>query len=239
MMSEKSAEQRPTLEQTISLGHRRLHPLLRDSYYLSLIERRKRFAEAVKQVPGNSLRVLDVGGRIQPYRPLLDGRLEAYIAVDLQRTELVDVLAVGERLPFAEGVFDVVLCSQMLCYAEDAPKVIDEIYSVLRPGGALLLSVPAILPYHAENDRWRFSPGALRLLLSRFSRVDVSPEGYSLLGACHVVAHFVDSFGENTLLQRLVHFTLIPLVNLVGKRFDNWSRPDTSLSNSFFAFARK
>ena len=152
MMSEKSAEQRPTLEQTISLGHRRLHPLLRDSNYLSLIERRKRFAEAVKQVPGNSLRVLDVGGRIQPYRPLLDGRLEAYIAVDLQRTELVDVLAVGERLPFAEGVFDVVLCSQMLCYAEDAPKVIDEIYSVLRPGGALLLSVPAILPYHAENE---------------------------------------------------------------------------------------
>src|SRR5207244_13488039 len=121
------AEQRPTPDPTISVGHRRLHPLLRESYYRSLIERRKRVAEAVKQVPGNSLRVLDVGGRIQPYRPLLDGRLEAYIAVDLQRTELVDVLAVGERLPFAEGVFDVVLCSQILCYAVARPMVIAEI----------------------------------------------------------------------------------------------------------------
>jgi SAM-dependent methyltransferase len=170
---------------------------------------------------------------------MLDGRLEAYIAVDPQRTELVDVMAVGERLPFAEAAFDVVLCSQMLCYAEDTSKVIDEIYCVLRPGGTLLLSVPAILPYHAENDSWRFSPGALRLLLSRFSRVDVSPEGYSLLGACHVVALFLDSFAENWVLRKLVASTLIPFVNLAGERLDNWSRPNTSFSNSFFASAQK
>jgi SAM-dependent methyltransferase len=234
---------RPALEKVtayaIGLGRERLHPSRRNPDYLSLIERRKHVAEALQHVSGNRLRVLDIGGRIQPYRPMLDGRLEAYLAVDPQKNGLVDVMGVGEHLPFADVSFDLVLCSQVLCYVQDPLKIIDEIYWVLRPGGTLLLSVPAILPRHAENDRWRFLPDGLRVLLSRFSQVEVSPEGYSFLGACRIFALCLDSWVKNRVVRKLVDSTIIPLVNLAGERMDRWSGGNTCLTNNYFALARK
>jgi SAM-dependent methyltransferase len=223
----------------ISLGRERLHPSRRNADYLGLIERRKQMAEALRHIDGNELRALDVGGRIQPYRPLLDGRLQLYVAIDPQRTGLVDVVGVGEHLPFCSASFDLVLCSGVLCYVEDPPRLIDEIYSVLRPGGTLLISVPAILPHHDENDRWRFLPDGLSALLSRFSRVEVSPEGNSFLGACRIVALFLDSSVENRIVRKLVDSAIIPLVNLAGERMNDWCRGNTALTNNYFAFARK
>ena len=51
--------------------------------------------------------MLDVGGRIQPYRVLLPGI--RYLAIDLQVTPLVDVVANAERIPFCKQEFDLVL----------------------------------------------------------------------------------------------------------------------------------
>jgi len=99
----------------IGVGKERLHPSLRTCDYLALNQRRKRVAEWLQRVPENNLRVFDVGGRIQPYRPLLHGRLRNYFAVDIKKTGLVDAVAMGERLPFADATFDLVLC--MACFA--------------------------------------------------------------------------------------------------------------------------
>ena len=110
---------------------------------------------------------------------------------------------------------------------------------MLRPGGTLLISVPAILPLQAGNDRWRFLPDGLRVLLSRFSRVEVSPEGYSFLGACRIFALFLDSCVENRVVRKLVDSAVIPLVNLAGERMDHWCGTNTSLTNNYFAFAQK
>src|SRR5438067_483792 len=82
------------------LGRERLYPSLWNPDYLVLNERRRHFSEWVQRVHGDSLSVLDVGGRIQPYRPLVEGRLQRYIAIDPLPTGLVDAVAVGERLPF-------------------------------------------------------------------------------------------------------------------------------------------
>src|SRR5436853_4650447 len=96
--------QEPTPEQVtafaIRLGRERLDPSRRNPDYLSLIERRKQIVEALRHIQGNRLRVLDIGGRIQPYRPLFNGRLETYVAVDPLKTGLVDVMGTGENLPF-------------------------------------------------------------------------------------------------------------------------------------------
>lgn len=42
---------------------------------------------------------------------------------------------VGEALPFADGAFDVVVASLVLCSVRDPPKVLAEISRALRPGG--------------------------------------------------------------------------------------------------------
>src|SRR5437879_10757042 len=52
------------------LGRERLYPSLWNPDYLVLNERRRHFSEWAQRVPGQGLSVLDVGGRIQPYRPL-------------------------------------------------------------------------------------------------------------------------------------------------------------------------
>jgi hypothetical protein len=89
----------------LKTARRRLYPSLSDPSYLVLRSRRLIFSRWIGELGGN-LRVLDIGGRYQPYRPLLDGHLGSYVAVDIARTKLVTVVANGEALPFAPNSFD-------------------------------------------------------------------------------------------------------------------------------------
>jgi len=45
-----------------------------------------------------------------------------------------------ESLPFGDGEFDLVLCSQVIEHVVDAPAALRELVRVLAPGGALILS---------------------------------------------------------------------------------------------------
>lgn len=45
-------------------------------------------------------------------------------------------------LPFANGAFDVVICSEVIEHIPDAPPVFTEMTRVLRPGGTLILGTP-------------------------------------------------------------------------------------------------
>ncbi len=51
----------------------------------------------------------------------------------------------GARLPFRDGVFDSVLCSETVEHVRDPSAVIREIHRVLEPGGTLLLTVPCVI----------------------------------------------------------------------------------------------
>lgn len=51
------------------------------------------------------------------------------------------VAAAGERLPFAERAFDVVLCDNVVDHAEDPARIVSEIARVLAPGGLLYFTV--------------------------------------------------------------------------------------------------
>ena len=52
------------------------------------------------------------------------------------------VVAAGERLPYASGMFDLVICLDVLEHVADAPGVLREMHRVLRPGGTALTTVP-------------------------------------------------------------------------------------------------
>ncbi|BFM09394.1 class I SAM-dependent methyltransferase [Halioxenophilus aromaticivorans] len=63
-------------------------------------------------------------------------------------------VADGTQLPFADGCFDVVVCSEVLEHIEPYPEVLEEIMRVLKPGGQLVVSVPRQWP---ERLCWSFS----------------------------------------------------------------------------------
>jgi len=94
-----------TLDRVVLEGKKRLYPAIWDPHWLVLRRRRLILQDWIANLPGEKLFVLDVGGRIQPYRPLLEGRLAGYIATDLRRTPLVHVVSRGEQLPFRPEQF--------------------------------------------------------------------------------------------------------------------------------------
>ncbi len=60
----------------------------------------------------------------------------------------------GERLPFVDGAFDRVICTETLEHVDDDAVLARELVRVLKPGGILAVSVP---DEHSENVFWKLS----------------------------------------------------------------------------------
>jgi len=229
-----------TLEQVNKEGTERLHPSLTNPSWLVLTQRRKLFEAWIGELPSGNLDVLDIGGRIQPYRPLLHGRPRRYVAVDMRASPLVDVIARAEQLPLRSDEFDLVICTQVLEYVPELRAVIAEIYRVLKPGGSLLLSMPAIFPPDSVQDLWRFTPASIRLLLSRFRDVEIRAEGSSIHGLFRTTALWIAYFARPALLARILRMTIIPLLNMTAVLLASILRTSNDqFAANFSAFARK
>lgn len=197
------------------LGRERLRPALREMDYLIFEFRRRVIEPWCRELRAADLMVLDVGGRIQPYRSLFEGRLRCYVAVDLLLEGLVDVIGNAEQLPFRSESFDVVLCNDVVQYIADPAAAVREMHRVLRPGGVLILSTRAQYPEH-HDEYWRFLPEGLRLLARNFSTVCVEPEGASgagLFTAVNVLLHRDIPWYR---VMKVAERTSIPLLNLLG-----------------------
>jgi SAM-dependent methyltransferase len=212
-----------TLDDAIRQGRERLFPSLANPNWLVLRERRKIFQRWLAEFPSRDLDVLDVGGRIQPYRPLIADRLRRYTAVDLELTSLVNVLARGEKLPMTDAQFDLVICTQTLEYTSQPSLVLAEIYRVLKPGGTLLLSVPSAAP-EAGEESWRFLPTGLRNLLAAFRVVTIVAEGGSVAGLVRTANVCFDIFVRYPAARFIYRRTVCPAVNLAGALLDKLSR---------------
>ena len=218
------------------LSEERAEPGLRNPDYLVLRERTRIFKQWLARI-GKVSRVLDIGGRIQPYRSFLTSGVGLYVAIDPVLEGLVNVVAVGERLPFPGGYFELALCTQVLNYVKDPSLVIGEVYRVLRPGGYLLLSAPALFPRH-HDERWRFLPNGLRVLLEPFARVEIVPEGHSVAGVCRTINSAIAVEDRHWRVAGLLRSTVVPAVNCVGLCFDNLSKSERLTAN-YSVLARK
>lgn len=205
-----------TLESVQETGKQRLRPALTDPNWLILRQRRKLFQAWIEQIEGQDLEVLDVGGRIQPYRPLLGARVRRYIALDLRKGPLVNIIARGEQMPLSTAQFDLVICSQVLEYARDPGLLVAEIHRVLKPGGHLLLSAPSIFPYDSDQDLWRFTPGSLCMLLHLFEKKSVLSEGNSISGLSRTICLSVMMFARPRIIRRVFQLTIVPVLNLTA-----------------------
>ena len=139
-------------------------PSLLDHYYLEGIGRVSKLKEVFSKNFGkrtNKTRpalLLDLGGRESPYEQLAQGLPVKWISVDIKKYGRTDVMLEGQRLPFQSGVFDAVLCTQVLGYVSDIFAVTHEIHRILKPHGVAFLSESAIFPPYGEGARWRILP---------------------------------------------------------------------------------
>lgn len=233
-------EERPTLKDAMREGRDRLFPSLTNPNWLVLRQRRKIFERWLAQLPPGELDVLDVGGRIQPYRSLTANPIRRYIGVDMQSAPLVDIVARGEQLPLGVSTFDLVICTQVLEYVTEPSLVLAEIRRVLRPGGTLLLSVPGACLVDTAGERWRFLPAGLRYLLAEFGYVEVVAEGGSVLGFFRTLNACLDMFARFPAARFIYRRTLAPLVNLSGALAEKLSgRRNEQFAVNYSVLAKK
>src|SRR5581483_4761129 len=166
----------PANDELLEIARQRLHPGLNDPNFLVLRARRIIFQNWIADIPGTQLKILDVGGRYQPYRPLIQARAGQYIACDISRTDLVNVVGDGEFLPFAHETFDVVIATQVFDCFSDPHEAARQIHRVLKPGGVLLASIPSVAPRFSDVERWRFTSTGVRSVFAAFSELRMIPE---------------------------------------------------------------
>lgn len=169
-------EMKSQKNELLAIARGRLYPSLTNPNYLVLRSRRIIFEKWIKQLPEQGLTVLDIGGRYQPYRPLLGARIRRYVALDVQQTEMVDVVGSADVLPFEASSFDLVIATQVFEYFRDPIRAAEQIHQALKPGGVLLMSVAAMAPRFVDEEHWRFTPMGIRATLACFAQVEIAPE---------------------------------------------------------------
>lgn len=108
-------------------------------------------------------RVIDVGCGTRPYRALMP-KITGYVGVDRAGTG-ADVEADAHALPFDDDGFDAGVSFQVFEHVRDPGRCLRELARVVRPGGALVVTVPGVWPAHeVPHDYWRFTEFGLRAL---------------------------------------------------------------------------
>lgn len=193
--------------------------------------------------------ILDLGCGVKPYEPLLARPGDRWVGVDHPVTlqgsygvfTLADVFADCHQLPFADGYFDSVICTQVLEHVAEPGRVLQEAARVLRPGGVLLLTAPLLWPLHEEPyDFFRYTPYGLRHLVEQagltVEREIQRGRGAAALGQAFLDLHFARP--RRSLPGKLYRHLLCYLVNLLCLGLDRVA-PARRLALGWAIAARK
>jgi SAM-dependent methyltransferase/uncharacterized protein YbaR (Trm112 family) len=168
----------------------------------------------------------------------LPGRI---VNLDVQAFKKVGVVADGHRLPFRDGVFDLVILKCLLEHVRDPERVVQECSRVLTEGGLIYSETPFISRYHGDLDFRRWTPLGLEELFHQFSKVEsgVGAGPGSAIGLA--LREFIASFSEHRYLHPALKFIAswltFPLkyfdIFLVNKKYSY------KLAQSFYFLGQK
>lgn len=114
--------------------------------------------------------LLDVGCGVKPFKKIYASYCKNSIGIDVetsphQKTE-VDVIYDGKKIPFEDGRFDYVLCTEVMEHVPEPAAFLKEINRVMKPGGILIMTTPFLVPLHEEPyDFYRYTKHGIKHLL--------------------------------------------------------------------------
>jgi SAM-dependent methyltransferase len=140
-----------------SLFENENYVLLKNYLYNYLL--RKKAVE--KNIPiGNQSFVLEVGSGLSPL--VTNTTTVVYSELSWEALRILKrrhgrgsyVAADGMRLPFKVGIFDHIICSEVLEHVEDDRKALHELARVLKPSGQLIITFPHRKFYLTYDDHF-------------------------------------------------------------------------------------
>lgn len=118
-------------------------------------------------------RALDIGSGGSSYARFFPNRL----TIDIDPARKPEIVADAHALPFKDGEFEVVLCTEVLEHLIDPRKAVGEMRRVLQKGGLLILTTRFVYPLHdVPHDYWRYTKYGLHELFKEFEIVELRPE---------------------------------------------------------------
>jgi hypothetical protein len=125
---------------------------------------------------------------------------DSVVNYDIVDYDSTDVIGVGERLPFKDGVFDAVISIAVLEHVRDPFTCAAEIVRVLKPGGELICSVPFLQPLHGfPHHYYNMTSQGLQALFERSLIVDsltVPEAGLPIWSLAWIVSSWADGLEE-------------------------------------------
>jgi len=235
-------------------GLDRREPSIWDPHYLALQPLSLQLREALARTFGGrrDVRVLDIGCGAKPYLPFVAPYAESYLGVDAVAGPWVDRVGTAEDIPCEDASVDLVLCTQVLEHVEDPRRTVAEIYRVLAPGGAVLLSTHGVFLYHPDppgsgRDYWRWTHSGLRKQFENagdWSDIQISASGNIVSTCAYVLAQFLNEVTTRLgidVLRRAVLSGWNRLSTLIDARFPPRARFPSggSLSANYLVAAIK
>jgi SAM-dependent methyltransferase/uncharacterized protein YbaR (Trm112 family) len=167
-----------------------------------------RFYDMLDRVPASGL-ILDVGGG---NRQICDPR---YVNLDYAPYAEPDVIGDALRLPFRDGVIDLVYSSGVFEHLRDPIAAAEEIHRVTKPGGRILIGIAFMQPIHSEGQHFfNCTPWGIEELFKKFEINDITWEGS--------LSFLVDWMLRTTHIDRLVAKDEIAPVLETIKRWDTF-----------------
>lgn len=175
--------------------------------YLHLAGLRRAITGALGELPIRGGPVLDLYCGTQPYRELIPWRPVWGLDVDRHfgRADVLGTLP----LPFADGAFSLVLCTQALYLTDDPAAVVMEIRRVLGEGGWAIVTVPHIFRREIPAER-KYGVSDLAALFAGWERVRVLGIGGPGTGLAYFPGSLAGAAARRSSLAR----RLLPAVAL-------------------------
>lgn len=160
-------------------------------------------------------KVLDIGCGQSPFKFLLSPSTAQYIGIDIVDAEKFDYRNPditqfdGENIPFEDGYFDALICTEVLEHVEKYQKLIEEMYRVTKKGGSGIVTIPWSARYHyIPYDFFRYTPSSLKTMFSQFGEVQITARGTD---AVSIVSKMIVLWCRNIFPAKLSQLLWIPV----------------------------
>lgn len=173
-------------------------------------------------------KALDVGAGTAKYKNTIMRHVSSYETLDVHPGPAIDHVGDARKMGFAGSSFDTILCFQTLEHVDRPDQAVKEFFRILKPGGAVIATMPFIAPQHADpSDYWRYSVSGARTLFEYAGLSIVECKGYA--GIFSIAGEFLKFSFLNPYsgkaYGKIRTKTVVALMRMlwwIDRRFENW-----------------